>query len=149
VLAGVGGPYEPTTPERPWRELAAAHCRQAIVLHAIDAALAASIKPVIVVCGPDAGSIAALLGDSEVTLVPNPYRAIGMAPSPALGISSPPERADGAIVLLGDMPLIGTALIDTLLSFEAHDPAKSAIVPSHNGRRGNPAVLNARCSLPY
>lgn len=112
-----------------------------MVLHPVDAALAAGLSPVIVVCGPDSTSMAALLGDRDVTLVANPHQATGMASSLALGIASLPASADGAIVLLGDMPLVGAPLIDTLVSFAARHPDTTAAVPSRGGRRGNPVVL--------
>ena len=59
------------------------------------------------------------------------------------GIAAVPEAVDGALIVLGDMPEVDAALIDRLI--EAFDPARGAlvVVPSREGRRGNP-VLWAR-----
>jgi molybdenum cofactor cytidylyltransferase len=58
-----------------------------------------------------------------------------------------PENASGAIVLLGDMPLVSAHLINHLAqSFEAAARA-DAIVPLTQDRRGNPVLL-ARSLFP-
>ena len=60
------------------------------------------------------------------------------------GIAAVPKEADGVIVCLGDMPQVDAPLIDKLLA--AFDPEKGAlvVVPSIDGRRGNPVVWARR-----
>lgn len=60
------------------------------------------------------------------------------------GISAVSDRADGAIVCLGDMPQVRANLIDKLL--DAFDPERSALVviPVIGGKRGNPVVWSRR-----
>jgi len=55
-----------------------------------------------------------------------------------------PAEADGALVLLGDMPLVDAGLIDRLI--EALSPDKGALiaVPAAEGRRGNPVLWSRR-----
>jgi molybdenum cofactor cytidylyltransferase len=48
---------------------------------------------------------------------------------------------DGAIVLLADMPAVSAETIDRLLA--AFRPG-GAVVPVHDGRRGNPVVWSRR-----
>ena len=55
-----------------------------------------------------------------------------------------PAEVDGAIVCLGDMPQVTASLIDRML--EAFDPARGAlvVVPTIEGKRGNPVVWSRR-----
>jgi molybdenum cofactor cytidylyltransferase len=60
------------------------------------------------------------------------------------GVSAVPADVDGAIVCLGDMPQVKAPLIDQLAS--AFDPEKGAlvVVPTVDGKRGNPVVWSRR-----
>ena len=51
---------------------------------------------------------------------------------------------DGALVLLADMPRVDASLIDTLVG--AFDPARGAlvVVPTFDGKRGNPVLWSRR-----
>jgi molybdenum cofactor cytidylyltransferase len=58
-----------------------------------------------------------------------------------------PEENDGALIVLGDMPSVTPALLDTLIA--AFDPGegRAICVATHAGKRGNP-VLWARRFFP-
>jgi molybdenum cofactor cytidylyltransferase len=114
-----------------------------LVRHAVEAALASNARPVVVVVGHQRERVAAALAGLAVTLVENAAYAEGLSGSIRAGIAALPETADGALILLGDMPEVDAPLIDRLIS--AFDPARGAlvVVPSRDGRRGNP-VLWAR-----
>jgi molybdenum cofactor cytidylyltransferase len=60
------------------------------------------------------------------------------------GIGAVPATADGVIVCLGDMPQVDAGLIDKLLG--AFDPERGALVviPTIDGKRGNPVVWSRR-----
>jgi molybdenum cofactor cytidylyltransferase len=79
-----------------------------------------------------------------VRFVHNPDYANGLAGSVKAGIAAVPGESDGAIVCLGDMPQVDSGLIDKLLA--AFDPERGAlvVVPSIDGRRGNPVVWSRR-----
>jgi molybdenum cofactor cytidylyltransferase len=55
-----------------------------------------------------------------------------------------PAEADGVVVCLGDMPQVDAALIDRLIS--AFDPERGAlaVMPTIEGRRGNPVLWSRR-----
>ena len=55
-----------------------------------------------------------------------------------------PDNADGAVVCLGDMPLIDAALIDRLIEAFAPDRGHLITVPVAEGRRGNPVLWSRR-----
>ena len=115
-----------------------------LVRIAVEQAIASRAKPVIVVTGHQHEKVEAALKDLPVRLVRNPDYAGGLGTSLKAGIAAVPENADGAIVCLGDMPQVDAALIDRLVG--AFDPERGAlvIVPSINGRRGNPVVWSRR-----
>jgi molybdenum cofactor cytidylyltransferase len=82
-----------------------------------------------------------------VKFVHNPAFADGLSTSLKSGIGAVPSDADGVVVALGDMPQVTPALIDRLIG--AFDPERGALVvmPTIEGKRGNP-VLWARRFFP-
>ena len=109
-----------------------------------EAALASRASPVIVVTGHERERAEAALTGLPVHFVHNPDFAAGLGTSLRTGISAVPAEADGAIVLLGDMPQVDGPLIDRLLA--AFDPEKGGliVIPSIEGKRGNPVVWSRR-----
>ncbi len=109
-----------------------------------DAALASHARPVIVVTGHQRERVEAALAGLPVKLVHNPHFADGLGTSLKAGIGALPAEIDGVIVCLGDMPQVDAALIDRLIG--ALDPDKGAlvVVPTIDGKRGNPVVWSRR-----
>jgi molybdenum cofactor cytidylyltransferase len=115
-----------------------------LVRIAAEQALASRASPVIVVTGHQREKVEAALDGLPVRLVHNPDYAEGLGTSLKAGIAAVPAEADGAIVCLGDMPQVDSALIDKLIA--AFDPERGAlvVVPSIGGRRGNPVLWSRR-----
>jgi molybdenum cofactor cytidylyltransferase len=109
-----------------------------------EAAFASRASPVIVVTGHERERAEAALTGLPVHFIHNPGYADGLGTSLRTGIAAVPAEADGAIVLLGDMPQVDAQLIDRLLA--AFEPEKSGliVVPSIDGKRGNPVVWSRR-----
>ncbi|OPF95068.1 Molybdenum cofactor guanylyltransferase [Rhodopseudomonas palustris] len=109
-----------------------------------EQALASQAARTIIVTGHQAGEVEAALYGLDLTFVHNPDFAQGIASSVKTGIAALGEDADGAIVCLGDMPLIDAALIDRMIT--AFDPDRGAliVVPVAEGRRGNPVLWSRR-----
>ncbi len=113
-----------------------------LIRHVADAALASRAHPVLLVTGHGCGHVLHALDGLLLERVHNCDPGAGLSSSLKLAIAALPKAADGAIILLGDMPLISKALIDRLI--EAFDKAPAgllAVVPVHEGRRGNPALI--------
>ena len=115
-----------------------------LVRIAAEQALASRAKPVIVVTGHERERVEAALAGLPVRFVHNPDYAEGLGTSLKTGIAAVPADADGAIVCLGDMPQVDSQLIDKLIA--AFDPERGAlvVVPTFDGRRGNPVVWSRR-----
>jgi len=115
-----------------------------LVRIAAEQALASRASPVIVVTGHERERVEAALKGLPVRIVHNADYAEGLGTSLKAGIAAVPADADGAIVCLGDMPQVSSVLIDKLIA--AFDPERGAlvVVPSIDGRRGNPVVWSRR-----
>jgi molybdenum cofactor cytidylyltransferase len=115
-----------------------------LVRIAAEQALASRASPVIVVTGHERERVEAVLKGLPVRIVHNSDYAGGLGTSLKTGIAAVPENADGAIVCLGDMPQVTASLMDKLIA--AFDPERGAlvVVPSIEGRRGNPVVWSRR-----
>jgi molybdenum cofactor cytidylyltransferase len=110
----------------------------------VDEVLASRARPVIVVTGHQRERVEAALAGLPVRLVHNPHYADGLGTSLKAGIGALPPDCDAAIVCLGDMPQVDAALIDRLIG--AFDPDCGALVvlPTIDGKRGNPVVWSRR-----
>jgi molybdenum cofactor cytidylyltransferase len=110
----------------------------------VQEALKSRARPVIVVTGHQHDRVEAVLKGLPVKIVHNPDFADGLGTSLRTGIAALPMEADGAIVCLGDMPQVDSAMIDRLIG--AIDPDKGALVavPTIDGKRGNPVVWSRR-----
>ncbi|MFC7396589.1 NTP transferase domain-containing protein [Chelatococcus sp. GCM10030263] len=112
-----------------------------VVAHAVEAGLASKATPVIVVTGHQADAVTEVLAGYDVRAVDNPDYATGLASSLKAGIRAVSDDADGALVVLGDMPAVTPDLLDRLIeTFEAR-PDATAAVPVRKGQRGNPVLL--------
>jgi molybdenum cofactor cytidylyltransferase len=117
---------------------------KALIRIAVEQALASRASPVIVVTGHERERVEASLAGLAVRFVHNPDFADGLGTSVRTGVAAVPADADGAIVCLGDMPQVDAALIDRLV--DAFDPEKGAlaVIPTIDGKRGNPVLWSRR-----
>jgi molybdenum cofactor cytidylyltransferase len=117
---------------------------QPIIRTTVENVLASSASPVLVVTGHQADSVRAALSGLSVTFVSNPDFAKGLSTSVRAGIAAVPAASDGAIICLGDMPGISTAIIDRLIAALEPSTGALAIMPTFGGERGNPIVWARR-----
>ena len=115
-----------------------------LVRIAVEQALASKATEVVVVTGHQADLVAQALSGLNVKLVFNPDFAGGLASSVKAGVAAVPETADGALICLGDMPLIDAGLIDRLIDAFAPDRGNLIVLPVAEGRRGNPVLWSRR-----
>jgi molybdenum cofactor cytidylyltransferase len=110
--------------------------------HVAEAALASRARPVLVVVGHQAEMVKSALAGLQVGFVENPEYAAGLSSSLKIGAAALPGDCAGMLVLLGDMPEITSAHIERMIS--AFTPG-AIIVPTHQGKRGNPVLWPAAC----
>jgi len=155
-----GAPVEETTPGRKVAAIVLAAGRSSrmagpqkllatiggkpLVRIAAEAAVMSNASPVIVVTGDRAEEVGHALAGLPVRLAHNPAYAGGLSTSLRAGLAALPKDADGAVVLLADMPGIDAGMIDRVIA--AFDPAGGAgiVVSTVAGRRGNPVLWSSR-----
>jgi molybdenum cofactor cytidylyltransferase len=115
-----------------------------LVRIATEQALASKASEVIVVTGHQAELVEQALEGLKVKFVRNPDFAGGLASSVKSGIGAVSDKSDGAVICLGDMPLIDAELIDRLIEAFAPDRGNLIVVPVAEGRRGNPVLWSRR-----
>ena len=113
-----------------------------LVRKTVDAVCDSSASPILVVVGHMRREVCAALEGAPVTFVANPDFASGLASSLKAGVRALPSDSDGVIILLGDMPRIAASHIDRILT-AFRDAESSIIVPTLQGRRGNPVLWPA------
>jgi len=109
-----------------------------------EQALASKVQSVIVVTGHQADLVEQALQGLKVKFVRNPDFAGGLASSVKAGVAALPADADGAVICLGDMPMIDADLLDRLIEAFASDRGNLIVVPVCDNRRGNPVLWSRR-----
>jgi molybdenum cofactor cytidylyltransferase len=112
-----------------------------LIQHVIDAANASSLEDIAMVVGLDGNDLLAQLDMGRTRVVRNADPSRGMASSLQAGLRSLDQNLHAALVLLGDMPGVTTALIDELVA-RGRETRASAVVSIWRGRRSPPAVLH-------
>ncbi|NIX77278.1 nucleotidyltransferase family protein [Microvirga terricola] len=124
-----------------------AHFRgKPLIRHVVEAVMGSSARPVIVVTGYRAREVERTVSGLEVGIVRNPSFSEGLSTSLKTGFAALPPEVQGVIILLGDMPLITTGLINVLIAAWSEE-RPYALVPTFNGRRGNPVVLSREIGM--
>jgi molybdenum cofactor cytidylyltransferase len=115
----------------------------AVLYHALQAALTAPLDPVILVLGYESDkalqALEELRGSPKLRVLKNSHWAQGRAESLKLGLAAAPAHAPGAVVLLGDMPLVTPALIARVA--QAFLRAHTLCFPIYRGLPGRPVAI--------
>ena len=119
-----------------------------ICSHALNNLLDSSVEQILVVTGHQPDQVISALKNhcdigptnKRVRFIHNPIFAKGMGHSIATAMGYV-EDADTITVCLGDMPQIDGKLIDALHTTWQNNPNFLAVVPTTNGKRGNPVLL--------
>ena len=114
---------------------------QPLVRHAVLAALESRLEPVLVVTGQAADKVVSALDGLPVEIVCNQAFETGLASSLKAGLAALPASTRAALVLLGDMPLVRVETLRSLVSRFDVEPTIEAVVPTYEGRHGNPVLL--------
>jgi molybdenum cofactor cytidylyltransferase len=131
----------------PRNKLLAAIGGRPVLARVAAVALASAASPIVVVTGFAHQRIAEALRGLDVAFVHNPDFALGLSTSLRTGLAALPTDCDGALILLGDMPLVEAGDLDALIAAFAGKDRNSICVPARHGRQGNP-VLWGRAYFP-
>lgn len=111
-----------------------------MIARVVDNVLSSRARPILVVLGHRGEEVREALGGRPVTYVEARDYARGLAESLKSGIAALPAEAAAALVVLGDMPLVTGRLLDRLIDAFDADEGRAIVVPTHQGRAGNPVL---------
>lgn len=114
-----------------------------LVTHAVRTLRNAAVDPVVVVLGHEADRVRATLVGFDVETVVNSEYGAGQATSVAAGVAALPDETEYAVFALGDMPAVASSTVDRLVTV-ARESNAGIVVPTYEGRRGNPVVFHCR-----
>lgn len=115
-----------------------------LVRHVVEAALASHAAGVTVVTGHMADRVTAALDGLPVSFTHNADFAEGLSTSLKAGIAALPDTIAAALVLLADMPRVEASAINQLIGTFDPERGVHAVVPTFEGRRGNPVLWSRR-----
>ncbi|MBI4963707.1 MAG: nucleotidyltransferase family protein [Desulfomonile tiedjei] len=117
-----------------------------VIGRVVRAALGSGLRRAVIVAGSSTLQTAeavAALKSSRLSVVVNPRPEKGMSSSLRIGLAALSPDAGGAMILLGDQPLITAKTIDRLLAAFQLDSDK-IVVPAIHGRKTTPVIFPAR-----
>ena len=114
-----------------------------MIARVIDAALGASVGPVVVVTGHQAAQVRAVLGERKLRFAHNADFARGLSTSLRVGLEALPADTEAALVCLGDMPHVSSRHLDKVVAAFDPDAGAAICVPTARGKRGNPVLFGA------
>ncbi len=112
-----------------------------LVRQSAERALASSATGTTVVTGHQAARIREALSGLHVQFIHNPDFADGLSGSLKAGIAEVPQEAAGALIVLGDMPVVSSGDLDRLIAAFRQAGGQTVVRATHNGKRGNPVLL--------
>jgi molybdenum cofactor cytidylyltransferase len=111
-----------------------------LLRHTVKTLLASRLGEVVVVLGHQAEEARILLHELEVRTVVNSHYREGQMSSVHCGLEALTRPCDGVMICLTDQPLLTAQDIDVLIDAFGQRGG-SIIVPTYQGRRGNPIVF--------
>ena len=117
---------------------------KSILHHVITALQESQIKSIVVVLGHEAAKIKNDLEGEDVTYVMNPDYEQGIGTSISTGIRSVDKSTRGALIMLGDMPVISAKTIDKLVNDFNRNSQAEIVVPTYEDQPGNPVLWSNR-----
>jgi len=115
-----------------------------MVARVVDNILASEARPIIVVTGHRADEVEQAIGRRPVRFAHAGDFAEGLSASLRTGLAALPDQASAVLVCLGDMPLVTGRVIDRLLAAYDPDEGRTIIVPTYQGKQGNPILWDRR-----
>jgi molybdenum cofactor cytidylyltransferase len=112
-----------------------------IIRHVINQINTSRVDQIILVTPPDGADLVAAAGSGRWQWIVNGQAETGLASSIAAGLANVSTASDGTLIVLADMPLVRTALIDQLCdAFTTTGGQKIVFPQSLDGRQGNPVL---------
>ena len=115
-----------------------------MVVRVVEALERSRADRILVVTGYEPERIRGALSCRKVELAHNPDYEEGIGTSIRTGISTLGKDCDGALIVLADMPWVGTEVVDRLIDAFSEADEPSIFIPRFGGQRGNPVLWGAQ-----
>ena len=115
-----------------------------MVVRVVEALERSRADRILVVTGYEPERIRGALSCRKVELAHNPDYEEGIGTSIRTGISTLGKDCDGALIVLADMPWVGTEVVDRLIDAFSEADEPSIFIPTFGGKRGNPILWSSR-----
>ncbi len=113
--------------------------------HVLAALRSSRVDDIVVVLGRDADRVRESVSLDGARSIVNDAYAEGMSTSLRAGIRAANPRTDGFLIVLGDQPFVSSSTFDALIEKQGGSGAK-ILIPTFEGRRGNPVLLDRSVS---
>jgi molybdenum cofactor cytidylyltransferase len=115
--------------------------RQTFIKH-IAATMLAVVPRLVIVLGAHSDRVrAAIPRDARITIVENPNYTRGQLSSLKVGLSAIQPHAAGALVHLGDHPMVRVETFQAIVD-SYDETGKPIVIARHNGHRGHPVIFD-------
>ena len=115
-----------------------------MIARVVDNVLSSKARPILIVTGHMHEQIEQVLAGRPVRYVYAANYAAGLAESLKTGIAAVPVECAGAIICLGDMPLVTGRVINHLIAEYDPEEGKTIVLPTFRGKHGNPMIWDRR-----
>lgn len=111
-----------------------------MIARVVDAVAASGISPILVVTGHERERVEAALAGRPVLFAHAEDYAQGLSASLRAGIAAVPPDCEGALVALGDMPLVAPGDLQRILAAFDPEEGRAIVQPTFRGKQGNPVL---------
>jgi xanthine dehydrogenase accessory factor len=105
--------------------------------------LASEADETLVVLGSHSRDIYGEISELKVNTVYNPLFKEGMLSSIQCGFRSISKKVNAVVLMLGDQPMIGSAVVNELIEMYRKTRA-GIVIPVYRGQRGHPVLIDTR-----
>jgi molybdenum cofactor cytidylyltransferase len=123
-------------------------CKQLVPLggkplleHVLESVRQSHVDDVVVVLGDHFAEIQEQIAFGRERVIVNPDYADGMSTSIQAGLRALPSETDAAMIVLADQPFVASQTLDLLID-EYQRTRPSVVIPTFNGFRGNPVIVD-------
>jgi molybdenum cofactor cytidylyltransferase len=113
-----------------------------LLRHTALALAGADLGEIVAVVGHEPERAKGLLKGLPIRIVADPQYRDGRLSSVYRGLAALERPCAGIMICLAGMPLMETGDLDRLMAAFRASPPGTVLVPTHQGQRGNPAILD-------
>ena len=113
-----------------------------VIRHVVERVIAAGIRQVLVVTGPEQEALVGALAGLDVRFAVNPTPESGQGSSVGVGVSALAAKTSAVLIALGDQPGVPAEVIPALIE-ALKQPGKTIAAPRYADGLGNPVLFAA------